>query len=79
MAAEGDAMALKIVTDSASDTPRWVIERFGLHVIPTPVVIDEKDYFDGQTLMPEEFYKILSSGVDIKTYHINAHMFYDNF
>ena len=72
-------MALKIITDSASDIPRWVIEEYGLHVIPTPVVIDEKDYFDGKTIFPEEFYDILRSGKDIKTYHINSQMFYDNF
>lgn len=72
-------MALKIITDSASDTPRWVIDEFNLHVIPTPVVIDEKDYFDGKTIFPEEFYSILRSGKDIKTYHINSQMFYDNF
>ena len=72
-------MALKIVTDSASDTPKSIIEKYGLHVIPTPVVIDEKDYFDGQTIFPAEFYDILRSKEDIKTYHINSAMFYDNF
>jgi DegV family protein with EDD domain len=72
-------VALKIITDSASDISREVIDRFHLHVIPTPVVIDEKDYFDGETIMPEEFYDILRSGKDIKTYHINSQMFYDNF
>jgi DegV family protein with EDD domain len=72
-------MALKIITDSASDTPGWVIKEYDLHVIPTPVVIDEVDYFDGKTIMPEEFYDILRSGKDIKTYHINAQMFFDNF
>lgn len=72
-------MALKIITDSASDTPKWVIDEFNLHVIPTPVVIEEKDYFDGKTIMPEEFYNILRSGKDVKTYHINTNMFYENF
>lgn len=72
-------MALKIITDSASDIPKWVIDDFGLHVIPTPVVIEEKDYFDGKTIFPEEFYDVLQSGKDIKTYHINSQMFYDNF
>lgn len=72
-------MALKIITDSASDISREVIDRFNLHVIPTPVVIDDKDYFDGKTIQPEEFYDILRSGKDIKTYHINSQMFYDNF
>lgn len=72
-------MALKIITDSASDTPNWVKQEYNLHVIPTPVVIEEKDYFDGETIWPEDFYQILTSGKDIKTYHINSQMFYDNF
>ena len=40
---------------------------------------DEKDYFDGKTIFPEEFYDVLRSGKDIKTYHINSVMFYENF
>lgn len=72
-------MALRIVTDSASDIPKGIIDEYGLHVIPTPVVIEEEDYFDGKTIFPEEFYDILRSGKDIKTYHINSQMFYDNF
>jgi DegV family protein with EDD domain len=79
MSRKGNTMGLHIVTDSASDTPKWVIQEYGLHVIPTPVVIDEKDYFDGETLFPDEFYDILRSGKDIKTYHVNSQMFYDNF
>ena len=41
---------LKIITDSASDLPKSYVEKHGLHVIPTPVVIDEVDYFDGDTI-----------------------------
>lgn len=72
-------MEYTIVTDSAADLPQPVIEEFHLHVIPTPVVIEEKDYFDGDTIKPREFYGILRSGTDVKTYHINQFMFYENF
>ncbi len=72
-------MALRIITDSASDVPRWLADKYNLHVIPTPVVINEKDYFDGETIMPEEFYDILRSGIEVKTYHINSYMFRTNF
>lgn len=68
-----------IITDSATDMPDWIIEKYNLRVIPTPVVIDGKDYFDGATIKPEEFYKIQRTGVTISTYHINQNMFYENF
>lgn len=68
-------MAFKIITDSASDITRDIIEKYDLHVIPTPVVIDGVDYFDGENIFPEDFYDKLSIDKDIKTYHINAFMF----
>lgn len=71
---------LRIITDSASDLPKDYIEKHHLHVIPTPVVIDNIDYFDGATIQTEEFYQILDDiKRDIKTYHINPAMFTDAF
>ncbi|MDO5293580.1 MAG: DegV family protein [bacterium] len=73
-------MALKIITDSASDLPKTISEHYGIEVIPTPVVVDGKDYFDGDTIMPSHFYKLLREGNhDIKTYHINSFMFHEAF
>ena len=73
-------MAFKIITDSASDIPQYIIDEFNLHIIPTPVVINEKDYFDGETIFPKDFYSILEDKTkDIKTYHINSEMFKRNF
>lgn len=67
---------LKIITDSAADMPASIVERFDLHVIPTPVVIDGTDYLDGKTIHTKEFYEILDDvNWDIKTYHINPDMF----
>ena len=45
-----------IITDSATDMPKEIIDQYHLHVIPTPVVIDGKDYFDGETIFPKDFY-----------------------
>lgn len=71
---------LRIVTDSASDLPADYIRQHNLHVIPTPVVIDDTDYFDGKTIHTKEFYNILDDiRRDIKTYHINPAMFTDAF
>lgn len=72
-------MAFKIITDSASDVPRSLIEEYDLHVIPTPVTIEGTDYFDGKTIFPDEFYEIQAKGKDIKTYHISQYMFQENF
>ena len=71
---------LRIITDSASDLPKDYIEQHKLHVIPTPVVIDDIDYFDGATIQTEEFYHILDDiKRDVKTYHINPAMFTEAF
>jgi DegV family protein with EDD domain len=71
---------LRIITDSASDLPKAYIEEHKLHVIPTPVVIDEVDYLDGATIQTKEFYTILDNMKrDVKTYHINPAMFTDAF
>lgn len=71
---------LKIITDSASDLPREYVEAHQLHVIPTPVVIDETDYLDGKTIKTKEFYEILDDTKrDVRTYHINPAMFEEAF
>lgn len=72
-------MAFYIITDSASDVPESVINEYDLHVIPTPVTIEGKDYFDGDTIFPDQFYEIQASGKEIKTYHINQFMFEEHF
>lgn len=71
---------LRIITDSASDLPKRYIKEHELHVIPTPVVIDDVDYFDGATIQTGEFYQILDDiKRDVRTYHINPAMFTDAF
>ena len=72
-------MAFCIITDSASDIPESVIKEYDLHVMPTPVTIEGKDYFDGETIFQDQFYEIQASGKEIKTYHINQYMFHEHF
>ena len=72
-------MSFCIITDSASDVPKSVIKEYGLHVIPTPVTVEGTDYFDGETIFPEQFYVIQAEGKDIKTYHISQFMFEEHF
>ena len=72
-------MAFCIITDSASDVPESVINEYELHVIPTPVTIEGTDYFDGDTIFPDQFYEIQASGKEIKTYHVSQFMFEEHF
>ena len=72
-------MAFCIITDSASDIPASVKKEYNLHVIPTPVTIEGTDYFDEETIFPDEFYEIQAQGKDIKTYHISQFMFEEHF
>lgn len=72
-------MAFYIITDSASDVPECVIKEYDLHVIPTPVTIEGKDYFDGETIFPDQFYEVQASGKEISTYHVSQKMFYEHF
>lgn len=72
-------MSFTIITDSATDMPKWVIDKYNLKVIPTPVVINGKDYFDGETIEHKEFYEIQRNGAEISTYHINEYMFTEAF
>ena len=72
-------MAFCIITDSASDVPESVIKEYNLHVIPTPVTIEGKDYFDGETIFPDQFYEIQASKKEIKTYHVSQYMFHEHF
>ncbi len=72
-------MALRIISDSATDLPKELAEKYGIEIIPTPVVIEGTDYFDGETVFPKDFYNILRAGKDVRTYHINSFMFKEHF
>jgi DegV family protein with EDD domain len=52
-------MKLGIVTDSTCDIPPFLAEQHELEVIPCILVIDGKEYADGQDITREEFYKQL--------------------
>jgi DegV family protein with EDD domain len=49
-------MKLGIVTDSTSDLPQDLIEAHVLEVIPTLLILDGKEYADGEGISREEFY-----------------------
>jgi DegV family protein with EDD domain len=49
-------MKLGIVTDSTSDLPADLAQQFGIEVIPTILVIEGKQYADGDGISRNDFY-----------------------
>jgi DegV family protein with EDD domain len=48
---------IQIVTDSSSDMPKELIDRYDISVVPLTINIDGMEYLEGQDITPEEFYK----------------------
>lgn len=56
-----------IVTDSNSGITQKEGTELGIHVVPMPFFIDEKEYFEDIDLTQEDFYQKLQDGSDIGT------------
>ena len=54
-------MKIGIVTDSTSDIPKYLIEQYEMEVIPTILILDGKEYADGQGISRDDFYTRLPS------------------
>jgi len=72
-------MAIKIMTDSASDLPRDIAEKLDVKVLPLIVYVDGKEYLDCETMFPDEFYKKMLDGSDVKTAQVPLNTFVDYF
>jgi len=58
---------IAIVTDSTSDIPRELAEKYGVSVVPLSVVHEGVIYRDGVDLTPEQFYPMLEKAKDLPT------------
>ncbi len=64
-------MAVRILTDSASDISQKKAGEWNIHVIPLRVRFSEEEYYDGVTLPPHDFYeKLIETDVIPKTSQI---------
>ena len=52
-------MAIRIITDSASDISQVRAKEWGITVLPLKVRFGEEEFLDGVTLSPKDFYKKL--------------------
>ena len=50
-----------IVTDSGADIPPPELERLGIHVVPVRLSFGDREYLDGVSLTPGDFYGLLAA------------------
>lgn len=60
-------MKTAIIADSNSGISAAEAKTLGVYILPMPVIIDHKTYFEGQDLTQEFFYESLLSGKEIST------------
>ena len=48
---------IRIVADSTCDLTKDLLERYEITTIPLCIVMDEKSYYDGEEVTPDEIYK----------------------
>ncbi len=60
-------MKVAIVTDSNSGIFPEKGRELGIFVLPMPVILDGKEYFEGVDLDHQEFYRMLEAGADAST------------
>lgn len=56
---------IKIVTDSAADIPKSIVEELDIEILPFMINIDGKQIVADKNLTPQEFYKMVENCVEI--------------
>lgn len=60
-------MAIRIITDSASDLSRSAAEAMGISIVPLTVQFGDTTYLDGQTIDSATFYDLLKTSTETPT------------
>lgn len=60
-------MKTAVMTDTNSGLTREEAQRLGVYLLPMPVIIDDKIYYEGETISQEAFYAAQQSGAAVST------------
>lgn len=72
--------SIKFITDSGADIPKAEAERLNIEILPFPIAIGDKTYYEGQDFTPTQFYDILLKEPEIPvTAHIVPTIFAERF
>lgn len=72
-------MALKIITDSASDLPQELASRLGIEILPILVYLNGEEHLDSVTIKPDDLYHAMLKGAEVKTAQIPLNHFIEHF
>ena len=50
---------IALVTDSACDLPREILDAYQIHVVPLSILVDGVEYLDGLTVSPRELHAMV--------------------
>lgn len=72
-------MTVKILTDSACDLPKDIIEEYDIEVMPLIVILNGNEYGDGVDMEPKNLYKLMREGEAPKTAQVSPGRFKEVF
>ena len=72
-------MSVKILSDSACDLPKEIIDEYNIDILPIIVIKDDAEYLDGVTIDPKDLYDNMRAGQVYKTAQIPPKMFEEKF
>jgi len=55
---------LRILVDGSADMPDEWAQLYQLDILPMPIQIGDKTYYQGEDITPDEFYKLIVNGED---------------
>lgn len=58
-------MRIKIISDSTSDLPKDLVEKYSIEIVPLSIVKDDVPYRDGIEIQPDDIFKHVDSGKGI--------------
>lgn len=72
-------MAVKIITDSASDLPKDIIKELDIEVMPLMVYLNDVEYQDGVGIEYHDFFQAMRDGAVTRTSQVPNQYFEDTF
>lgn len=70
-------MKVAVVSDTNGGMSKELAASLGVYLIPMPIIIDGKLFFEGENITEKEFFEALSSGKDVSTSQPSPAFLYD--